>query len=83
MDGPILVCLDDLQWADNGTAAALRWLPHRLADLPVIWLLATRPGQGSAQLLAALAQLGEAGAEVLRLGPLADAAVAAGHRRHP
>ena len=75
MDGPILICLDDLQWADNGTAAALRWLLPRLADLPVIWLLATRPGQGSAQLLAALARLGEAGAEVLRLGPLADAAV--------
>ncbi len=76
MDGPILVCLDDLQWADNGTAAALRWLPHRLADLPVVWLLATRPGQGSTQILAALAQLDDAGAEVLRLGPLADAAVA-------
>ena len=75
MDGPILICLDDLQWADNGTAAALRWLLPRLADLPVAWLLATRPGQGSAQLLAALARLGEAGAEVLRLGPLADAAV--------
>ncbi len=76
MDGPILVCLDDLQWADNGTAAALRWLPQRLADRPVIWLLATRPGQGSTQILAALAQLDEAGAEVLRLEPLADAAVA-------
>ena len=75
MDGPIVVCLDDLQWADNGTAAALRWLLPRLADLPVAWLLATRPGQGSAQLLAALARLGEAGAEVLRLEPLADAAV--------
>ncbi|MGD0377543.1 MAG: AAA family ATPase [Streptosporangiaceae bacterium] len=75
MDGPILICLDDLQWADNGTAAALRRLLPRLADLPLIWLLATRPGQGSAQLLAALARLGEAGAEVLRLGPLADAAV--------
>src|SRR5271155_1767355 len=29
--GPLLVCLDDLQWADNGTAAALRVLPSRLA----------------------------------------------------
>jgi DNA-binding CsgD family transcriptional regulator len=75
MDGPILICLDDLQWADNGTAAALRWLLPRLADLPVAWLLAIRPGQGSAQLLAALARLGETGAEVLHLEPLADAAV--------
>jgi DNA-binding CsgD family transcriptional regulator len=76
MDGPILVCLDDLQWADNGTAAALRSLPIRLADLPAVWLLATRPGQGSTQILAALAQLEAAGAEVLRLGPLDEAAVA-------
>ncbi|HEX3488815.1 MAG TPA: LuxR C-terminal-related transcriptional regulator [Streptosporangiaceae bacterium] len=76
MDGPILIGLDDLQWADNGTAAALRSLPHRLAGLPVVWLLATRPGQGPAQILAALAQLEAAGAEVLRLEPLDEAAVA-------
>jgi len=76
MDGPILVCLDDLQWADNGTATALRSLPHRLAGLPVRWLLATRPGQGSTQILAALAELEAAGAEVLHLGPLDEAAVA-------
>jgi DNA-binding CsgD family transcriptional regulator len=76
IDGPVLVCLDDLQWADNGTAAALRSLPHRLADLPVVWLLATRPGKGSTQVLSSLAQLEAAGAEVLRLQPLDEAAVA-------
>jgi predicted ATPase len=36
MSGPVLVGLDDVQWADNGTAAALRALPQRLADLPVV-----------------------------------------------
>jgi len=35
MDEPLLVCLDDLHWADNGTAAALRSLPKRLAGLPI------------------------------------------------
>ena len=28
---PLLICLDDLQWTDGGTAAALRALPNRLA----------------------------------------------------
>jgi hypothetical protein len=30
---PILICLDDLQWADSGTRAAIRTLPTRLAGL--------------------------------------------------
>jgi hypothetical protein len=38
-----MICLDDLQWADSGTAAALRSLPARLAPLPVGWILAFRP----------------------------------------
>jgi predicted ATPase len=76
MGGPVLVCLDDLQWADNGTAAALRALPKRLADLPVVWLLSTRPGRGSPHIQGALTQLAIGGAEVVRLEPLDDAAVA-------
>lgn len=43
---PLLVCLDDLQWADSGTAAALRTLPRRLSTAPIAWVLATRPGAG-------------------------------------
>ena len=42
---PVLICLDDLQWADSGTAAALRSLPPRLATLPVGWVLALRPAE--------------------------------------
>jgi DNA-binding CsgD family transcriptional regulator len=76
MAGPVLVCLDDLQWADNGTAAALRALPQRLADLPVVWLLATRPGRGSSQILGALAHLAVGGAEIVRLEPLDETAIA-------
>jgi DNA-binding CsgD family transcriptional regulator/tetratricopeptide (TPR) repeat protein len=73
---PLLICLDDMQWADSGTAAALRSLPQRLTSLPVAWFLTTRPRQGSAQILTALAELVDGGADVQRLGPLDQQAVA-------
>ena len=73
---PLLISLDDLQWADSGTSAALQALPARLAAFPVGWILACRPDQGSTQLLSALAQLEHDGAEKVVLGPLDDTAVA-------
>jgi DNA-binding CsgD family transcriptional regulator len=76
LDGPLLISLDDLQWADTGTAAALRALPVGLADLPVAWMLALRPDQGSSQLLGAIEHLDRAGAKRIVLGPIDDAAVA-------
>src|SRR5580658_964205 len=50
MRQPILICLDDLQWADNGTCAAVRSLPVRLASLPIGWVLALRPGEAGCDL---------------------------------
>ena len=76
LGGPMLISLDDLQWADSGTAAALRALPVRLADLPIAWMFASRPDQGSAQLLSAIEHLDHSGAERIVLGPLDDVAVA-------
>lgn len=43
LEAPLLVCLDDLQWADSGTIAALRALPRPLAALPIAWVIAVRP----------------------------------------
>ncbi len=40
---PILIAVDDVQWADRLTRFALRVLPSRLADSPVVWVLASRP----------------------------------------
>jgi DNA-binding CsgD family transcriptional regulator len=43
---PVLVCLDDLQWAGGGTLAAVRALVRELRWQPVAWLLARCPAGG-------------------------------------
>jgi DNA-binding CsgD family transcriptional regulator len=40
--GPVLVAIDDVQWADRLTRFALRVLPARLAGSPVVWAVASR-----------------------------------------
>ena len=73
---PLLVCLDDVQWADAGCGFALRMLTQWLAPLPVAWLIAVRPNQGAPQIRRALAELTTAGAATIRLTPLTASAVA-------
>jgi DNA-binding CsgD family transcriptional regulator/tetratricopeptide (TPR) repeat protein len=74
MDRPLVILLDDLQWADSGTMAALRALPPRLASLPIGWVLAMRPDQGP-QLRSAVEYLADEGAARLVLEPLCQTAV--------
>jgi DNA-binding CsgD family transcriptional regulator/DNA-binding Lrp family transcriptional regulator len=76
MESPLFIFLDDIQWVDNGTVAALRALPPRLASLPIGWVLAMRPDQGPGQLRSAVEYLAGEGAERLVLEPLSRAAVA-------
>jgi DNA-binding CsgD family transcriptional regulator len=73
---PLLVCLDDVQWADAGCGFALRMLTQWLAPLPVAWLIAVRPNQGVPQIRRALAELTAAGATTVHLTPLHASAVA-------
>ena len=75
MDAPIVVCLDDLQWADGGTAAALRSLPPRLESSPIFWMLAIRPREGSVAVADAIAELLDDGAAAISLPPLDEQAV--------
>ena len=75
-DHPVLVSLDDLQWADRATLAALRALPGQLAAQPVVWQLArstAAPGSAAGLLFDLLEQ---DGAARLTLGPLDEDAVA-------
>ena len=72
---PLLICLDDLHWAGDACAVAIRHLPKQLASLPVGWVMAFRPDQGPPSLQSARDQLEDEGAEVIRLGPLGREAV--------
>ena len=72
---PVLVCIDDMHWADGGSLTALRTLPPRLAHLPIIWLVSFRESQARAELLTAIKSLDEFGAQTLLLGPLDGDAV--------
>src|SRR6202030_2314984 len=72
---PVLVCIDDMHWADGGSLTALRTLPLRLAHLPIMWLVSFREGQARAELRAAIESLEEIGARTLLLGPLDGDAV--------
>ena len=73
---PVLVCLDDLQWASPATLAALRTLPLELKRHPVAWLLArTSTPQHDTEYLFGL--LEKDGAARVNLAPLGDDAVAA------
>jgi DNA-binding CsgD family transcriptional regulator len=73
---PIVVCIDDFQWSDSGTATALLSLPERLADLPIAWILSVRPGEGSHAVTTALDHLERVGARRLVLEALDAATVA-------
>ncbi|GAA5014023.1 helix-turn-helix transcriptional regulator [Actinopolymorpha pittospori] len=40
--GPVLIAVDDVQWADPLTLFALRLLPSRLSGSPIVWLVTAR-----------------------------------------
>jgi len=73
---PLLIVVDDLQWADAATASALVTLSRRLATHRISWLLALRDGELADAARDAVGRLEAAGAAEIRLGPLDEAAVA-------
>ena len=67
---PLLVTIDDLQWADGATQLVLRTVPARLAGQPVMWVLAVRDTAEAGAVQAMMARFAEAGAQVIDLQPL-------------
>lgn len=76
LKNPLLICLDDLHWAGDACAVAMRQLPQRLASLPVGWVMAFRPNQGLPPVQSARNRLEDAGAAMIRLAPLRRKAIA-------
>ncbi|MBB5160745.1 AAA family ATPase [Mycobacterium sp. AZCC_0083] len=73
--GPVLVCIDDFQWADASTALALRVLPGRLGGSPIVWMITTRPGARAAEDLIQAASR-DVTVDTIALTPLSAAAIA-------
>lgn len=72
---PVLVGLDDVQWADPLSRFALKQLPTRLRTSPVLWLLtARREPAGPAEEIVAAAT-GNLPTVTVPLGPLSGAAI--------
>jgi transcriptional regulator with XRE-family HTH domain len=77
---PVVILLDDLQWADHASLDLLRFLARSAAPLPLLFLVTYRTDElaRSQPLHAALPDLArEPVAAYLDLGPLDDAAVRA------
>ena len=73
---PLVVMLDDLHWADELSAWALRVLVPGLSSFPVLWLLACRPMPEQRPAHSVLEWLITQHAQPITLAPLSDAEVA-------
>ena len=75
--GPVVLVIEDLQWADAATRDLLRYLVGGLRRAPLLTLLSVRTDDlsGEHPILEWLAELERDGAERLELGPLDRAEV--------
>ena len=72
---PLVILLEDIHWADNGTLLALRSLAVR-PGVAVLWVLTARTGAGGPAMQETLSVLQRANATFVRLGAIAPEAVA-------
>jgi predicted ATPase len=72
---PVLIALDDLQWADEASLSAVATLPRHTASHRILWLLAIRSSDPGPAVRSAIARLEAAGALSLNLSGLDEGAV--------
>ncbi len=73
---PLVIVLEDIHWADNGTALALRSLATARPDAAVLWVLTARTGAGGPAVQETLSVLQRANATFVRLSAMTQDAVA-------
>ncbi|MFF3330835.1 helix-turn-helix transcriptional regulator [Streptomyces sp. NPDC002888] len=69
---PLVISLDDTQWADELTALALRTLVPALSGSPVLWLIARRPAASATPAQNAVDWLLAEGARPVLVEPLSE-----------
>jgi DNA-binding NarL/FixJ family response regulator len=72
---PLLVIVDDVQWADPATLVALGMLPRQLLPHRILWILAVRSGELDPAVRAALTRLEAADSMKITLNPLDETAI--------
>ncbi|HEV7581365.1 MAG TPA: AAA family ATPase, partial [Mycobacterium sp.] len=73
---PLVIVLEDIHWADNGTLLALRSLATVGPDVAVLWVLTARTGAGGPAAQETLSALHRANATFVRLAAMMPDAVA-------
>jgi len=74
--GPLVLCVDDLQWVDGESLRFLAYLAARVAELPLLIAGAVRTGEPATDPDALAALAGAPGALVLAPAPLGHSAIA-------
>jgi DNA-binding NarL/FixJ family response regulator len=74
---PLVMLIDDVHWADKPSLRFLAYLAARIADVPVLIVLALRPGEATEDSQALLALHDDRASTVLPLRPLTSAGVEA------
>jgi DNA-binding CsgD family transcriptional regulator len=75
LDGPLMLCHDDMQWADGACLAGVRALPARLITLPIVWVFAYRADSAPVDVRHELTRLERLGARHVEMGALDEAAI--------
>ncbi|MCV7031655.1 helix-turn-helix transcriptional regulator [Mycobacterium sherrisii] len=73
---PLAIVLEDIHWADNGTALALRSLTAGRPNAAVLWVLTARTGAGGPAVHETLSMLQRTNATFVRLTAMGPDAVA-------